>query len=130
MSTKTIIIISGIFGFLAVAIGALGAHALKPLLSDFQLQSFETGVKYHFYHTLLLLILGFWKSENMSKQIKWACYLLIAGIVLFSGSIYILNTAHLFTENGLRFLGPVTPVGGLMFMIAWILIGFYSFNKN
>ncbi len=124
------IIIAALSGFTAVAIGALGAHALKPLLSEDQFQSFETGVKYHFYHAIVMLIIGIWKEQKSTEKLKWAAYLLIAGILCFSGSIYLLSTAHLYSTGGLKFLGPVTPLGGLLLMSAWVLIGLNAVSKK
>jgi uncharacterized membrane protein YgdD (TMEM256/DUF423 family) len=124
------IVIAAIAGFTAVAIGALGAHALKPLLSENQLQSFETGVKYHFYHAIVLLIIGIWCEQKRTEKLKWAANLIIAGIICFSGSIYLLSTAHLYTSSGLKFLGPITPIGGLLFMSAWVLIGLNAVSKK
>ena len=130
MYLNKFLFIAALLGFTAVAIGAMGAHALKPILSEAQLQSFETGVKYHFYHSLLLLIIVFWnESKNISK-LKWASYLIIAGIICFSGSIYILSTAHLYSTSGLKFLGPITPIGGLLLMTGWIFIALSAFNKK
>lgn len=127
---NNILLFAGIAGFTAVAIGAMGAHALKPLLSEAQLQSFETGVKYHFYHAILLLIIGIWKEQKNDLKLKWASYLTIAGILFFSGSIYILSTAHLYSESGLKFLGPITPLGGLLLMSAWIIIALTAWPKK
>lgn len=129
-SINNTIIIAAIAGFTAVAIGALGAHALKPLLSENQLQSFETGVKYHFYHAIVLLIIGIWNEQKRAAKLKWAANLILAGILCFSGSIYLLSTAHLFSTSGLKFLGPITPLGGLLFMSAWVLIGLNAISKK
>lgn len=129
-SPNKFILVAGISGFIAVAIGAIGAHAIKPLLSETQLQSFDTGVKYHFYHTILLLVIGFIIEQKNDKKLHWASYLIIAGILCFSGSIYILSTAHLYSQSGLKFLGPITPIGGLLFMCAWILIALSAFSKT
>jgi uncharacterized membrane protein YgdD (TMEM256/DUF423 family) len=130
MRLNNFIFIAAILGFTAVGIGALGAHALKPLLSENQLQSFETAVKYHFYHALLLLIIGYWNENKNSSKLKWACYFIISGIICFSGSIYLLSTSHLYSENILKFLGPITPIGGLLLMTGWILIALSAFNKK
>ncbi|MFN4234458.1 MAG: DUF423 domain-containing protein [Bacteroidia bacterium] len=127
---NTIILFAAIAGFTAVAVGAMGAHALKPFLSDTQMQSFETGVKYHFYHAIVLLITGILYAQNNDLKLKWASYLTIAGILCFSGSIYLLNTAHIISKSGMKFLGPVTPIGGLLLMGAWILIGLSAFTKK
>ena len=114
-------LISGsFFGFLAIILGAFGAHLLKKKLNTDQLQSFETGVKYQMYHAIVLLILGFQldTSTSIDKYIVW-CF--IVGIIFFSFSIYglVLSSAK---NKKLKFLGPVTPLGGLLLTIGWFLI--------
>lgn len=100
---------------LAVALGAFGAHGLKNMLTDEMLVIFETGVQYHFYHALGLLMLGL-LSHYMpgSLLLKWSGWLMIAGIVIFSGSLYLLSTTDI------RWLGAITPIGGLCFIASWI----------
>jgi uncharacterized membrane protein YgdD (TMEM256/DUF423 family) len=113
-----------ILGGLAVIFGAFGAHALKKILSEEQLKSFETGVKYQFYHAIVLLIIGFnFNMETTSE--KYMAYSFIAGIFLFSFSIYglVISSAK---NKKLRFLGPITPLGGLLLIIGWGLLA-YSF---
>jgi len=121
--TQQIIITTGaIFGMLSVVFGAFGAHALKKILSEDQLNSFEVGVKYQMYHAILLVILGF-NHNYITPAIYW-CFTL--GIVLFSFSIYglILSDAK---GNKLKFLGPITPLGGLLFVMGWLLLVIDSF---
>lgn len=117
MEQNIIIATAALFGFLSVVFGAFGAHALKKKLSTEQLHSFETGVKYQMYHAIVLLILGFATFE-ISVAI-YACFTL--GTVLFSFSIYglILSDAK---GKKLKFLGPVTPIGGLLLVMGWILL--------
>lgn len=117
MTQQVIIATGALFGGLSVIFGAFGAHALKKTLSVDQQKSFETGVKYQMYHAIVLLVIGF-NSEYSSKIIYW-CFSL--GILLFSFSIYglVLSDAN---GKKLRFLGPVTPIGGLLFVIGWALI--------
>jgi uncharacterized membrane protein YgdD (TMEM256/DUF423 family) len=116
--TQQIIIATGaFFGMLSVIFGAFGAHALKKILSNDQLNSFEVGVKYQMYHAIVLLALGF-NSSTISSATYW-CFTI--GILLFSFSIYglILSDAK---GKKLRFLGPITPIGGLLLVIGWLLL--------
>jgi len=103
---------------LAVTLGAFGAHGLKSKLSAEMLDIFETGVQYHFYHAIGLLIVGLLAQYLPdSPLIKWSGWLMIGGILIFSGSLYVLAT------TGIRWLGAITPVGGLCFIASWILVG-------
>jgi len=117
MTHQIIIATAAVFGMLSVIFGAFGAHALKKILSTEQLQSFEVGVKYQMYHAIVLLALGF-SSYNVTTITYW-CFTL--GIILFSFSIY-----GLVLSNGrgkkLRFLGPITPFGGLLLVAGWFLL--------
>ena len=117
MSQQIFIITGALFGMLAIIFGAFGAHALKKTLSEDQLKSFETGVKYQMYHAIVLLLLGF--NFQFSTSAMYWCFTL--GIVLFSFSIYglVLSDAK---GNKLRFLGPITPIGGLLFVVGWMLL--------
>lgn len=116
--TQEIIIATGaIFGMLSVIFGAFGAHALKKVLSTDQLQSFEVGVKYQMYHAILLVVLGF-NYSNLSPAIYW-CFTI--GIILFSFSIYGLVLSDSKGKK-MRFLGPVTPIGGLLLVGGWFLL--------
>ena len=111
------IITGALFGMLAIIFGAFGAHALKKHLSEDQLKSFETGVKYQMYHAIVLLVLGF-NSEFSTPSMYW-CFTI--GILLFSFSIYGLMLSDAKGKK-LRFLGPITPIGGLLFVVGWLLI--------
>ena len=121
MSQFTLLFAS-ILGGLAVVFGAFGAHALKKILSEEQLKSFETGVKYQMYHALVLLVIGFnFNLETASE--KYMVYSFMAGIILFSFSIYglVISSAK---NKKLKFLGPITPLGGLLLIIGWSLLGY------
>jgi uncharacterized membrane protein YgdD (TMEM256/DUF423 family) len=116
----TAIIFGAIFGFLAIFLGAFGAHLLQKKLTKEQLQSFETGVKYQMYHAIVLLILGF--QLNTEEIINgYIIYSLIIGVVLFSFSIYglVISSAN---NKKLKFLGPITPLGGLFLALGWGLL--------
>lgn len=119
---KSFIIFATSFGALAVILGAFGAHALKSKISAEHLQVFETGVRYQFYHALALLLLVLMSDKIASGPAQIAGCLFIAGIFLFSGSIYLLSTRELLgIENWKSFLGPITPLGGLCLLSGWIL---------
>ena len=123
---KPNLLIVGTLGATAVALGALGAHALKEVLIPTQLESFKTGVLYHILHTLFL---GFVFSLNLyksSKRLKLIFNLVFWGIILFSGSIYLLNLRHIINAEFLKLLGPITPIGGVLFIVGWILLAFES----
>lgn len=117
-------VMGSLYGLLAVIFGAFGAHAFKEIMTDEQLKSFETGVKYQMYHAILLLVLGF--NFNLETPVQhYMVYCFIFGTFLFSFSIYglCLSAAK---ERKLKFLGPVTPLGGLLLVCGWGLL-FYSF---
>jgi uncharacterized membrane protein YgdD (TMEM256/DUF423 family) len=120
-------VFGALFGFTGVLFGAFGAHYLKSRLDAGQLQSFETGVRYQIFHALLLLMLGF-NLEYAHPVEVWASRLLILGTFLFSFSIYLLVwTGH--KGRKWKFLGPVTPLGGLLLLGGWALIG-VAFLRN
>src|ERR1700681_3643628 len=103
---------------LAVMIGAFGAHALQERLDAYSKGIYETGVMYHFFHALGLLVVSFLPRIGAlpAARASWVCALLAAGIVLFSGSLYLLAI------SGVRMLGAITPFGGLSFIAAWVLL--------
>lgn len=124
---KLTLIIGAVYGLLSIILGAFGAHAFKKILSVEKLTSFETGVKYQMYSALFLLIVGFFLKFETGTE-KWVSWLMILGTLLFSGSIYFLS----FQEHwgvSLRFLGPITPVGGFLMIISWLLLLFYFIKK-
>lgn len=101
---------------LAVAIGAFGAHGLKSHLSNEMMQVYKTGVEYHFYHALGLLLVGLLAISMPTSLLNWSAICLTLGIVLFSGSLYFLAI------TGIKWLGAITPLGGLSFIVGWILL--------
>lgn len=123
MTQQTFIITGAFLGMLAIILGAFGAHALKKTLSEDQLKSFETGVKYQMYHAIVLLLLGF--NFQFSTSAMYWCFTL--GVLLFSFSIYglVLSDAK---GKKLKFLGPITPIGGLLFVIGWLLLILKAIN--
>ena len=111
----------------SVVLGAFGAHLLKDLLTEHQLSSFQTGIRYQMFHGLSILILAL--NENyFTEKLNRVLQLMSVGIILFSLSIYLLNLQELL-ELPLSFLGPVTPIGGLFLMVSWTLL-FFNVKKN
>lgn len=113
------IIAGAINAFIAVAFGAFGAHALKEKLSEKYLAIWETAVQYQMYHAIGLIVIGILMSTNIIgnvSQLSWAGYLMLMGIVIFSGSLYVLSL------SGIGILGAITPIGGVAFLAAWLLV--------
>jgi uncharacterized membrane protein YgdD (TMEM256/DUF423 family) len=120
--TQFTLLFGSLLGGLAVVFGAFGAHALKKILSEEQLKSFETGVKYQMYHAFVLLLIGFHFNLETTSE-KYMVISFVAGIMLFSFSIYglVISSAK---NKKLRFLGPITPLGGLFLIIGWGLLAY------
>ncbi|WP_019414494.1 DUF423 domain-containing protein [Paenisporosarcina sp. TG20] len=113
------IIAGAVNAFIAVACGAFGAHALKEKLSEKYLAIWETAVQYQMYHAIGLIVIGILMSTNIIgnvSQLGWAGYLMLAGIIIFSGSLYVLSL------SGIGILGAITPIGGVAFLTAWVLV--------
>ena len=106
-----------------VIFGAFGAHALKEVLSSQSLSSYHTAVDYQFYHGLGLLALCWWPTDWRNGSFRWGVRLLLLGTLLFCGSIYGLTLGPLVTESASNWLGPVTPIGGLCFIVGWLFVG-------
>lgn len=122
-------IIAAAYGALAVILGAFGAHALKEKLDAYQLEIFNKGVQYQFYHVIALFAVVFLADKIQPKTLTFAGWFFTAGILFFSGSLYLLATRSLLGTDALTpVLGPVTPLGGLCFIIGWILL-LVSFTK-
>lgn len=117
---KKILITAAVLGIISIILGAFGAHALKALISTEMQQTFETGVRYQMYHALFLLFVGT-TSLISEKSKKIIYYLVITGVVFFSGSIYGLATNSL-TGFDFKIIGFVTPIGGVCFIISWMVL--------
>jgi uncharacterized membrane protein YgdD (TMEM256/DUF423 family) len=126
---KGFLITGAILGAVAVCLGAFGAHALKTMLPGNDTISFDTGVRYQMYHIFALLITGVLFKEFNHKFLLWAGRLFIAGIILFSGSLYLLTALKIYGISGFRWLGAVTPFGGIIFVLAWLLLAFSVAKK-
>jgi uncharacterized membrane protein YgdD (TMEM256/DUF423 family) len=117
-SARIFLFLGSVLGFLAVALGAFGAHGLRDRLPPDRLDIFEIAVRYQMYHALALLGVGWAASVFRSWAARAAGWLFVAGVLVFSGSLYVLAL------TGARFLGAVTPVGGLFFLLGWIALAF------
>ena len=115
---KTFLLLGAVAAFLAVVLGAFGAHALRGRLSPEMLAVFQTGVQYHVYHALALILVSAIMGRMSGWLIQTAGWCFVAGIVLFSGSLYLL------AATGVTVLGAVTPIGGLAFLIGWACLAF------
>jgi uncharacterized membrane protein YgdD (TMEM256/DUF423 family) len=127
-ATRFPLLAAGLFGLTGVALGALGAHALKATLAERgMMQAWETGARYHLFHAVALLALAAWaragnpNGGRMASRVA-ACW--CTGLVLFSGSLYWLAL------GGPRWLGPVTPLGGVALMIGWLLVVIAAFSRD
>lgn len=135
MNAPKQLITIGILGAIAVSLGALGAHALKNqlpggLITPDQLNGFDTAVKYQMYHVLAMLAVVLLQKEHPGKLLNLAYTFFIWGIILFSGSLYFLCTRNLIGADWLKFLGPVTPIGGLCFVAGWLMLAFSAIKKR
>jgi hypothetical protein len=131
MLTRLMILSGSFFAGTAVVLGAFGAHGLRSKISPDQLQSFETGVKYQFIHALALLILGLLSDRLPSGGARFSFYLFAIGIILFSGSIYLLSTRELLGISSWKsFLGPITPLGGLCMIAGWASLFFAAYRST
>lgn len=129
---KNTLSIAGISGAFCVALGAMGAHALKDKIPAENLQIFETAMKYHFYHTLALMLVAILSDKIQSKLLEYASVLFMAGIVLFSFSLYFLALRPLMgiSNEEMRWIGAITPLGGLSFILAWLLLSFSAIKST
>lgn len=115
---KLFLVLGTLSACLAVILGAFGAHLLKARLSSEMLVIYQTGNQYHFYHALGLVLIGLLALHlPESAFLKWSGWLMLAGILIFSGSLYILSI------SGISWFGAITPVGGTTFIVSWILLG-------
>ena len=129
---KSFLKIATMLGALAVILGAFGAHALKQLVSENAVITFETGVRYQFYHVFALLTTGILYKDFSNKWMNYAGNLFITGIVLFSGSLYVLTFFVALVRPALNWIGIITPFGGLAFILGWIFlfVGIKNGNKT
>ncbi|MEL6945064.1 MAG: DUF423 domain-containing protein [Bacteroidota bacterium] len=118
---KTSLQIGGILLLLAVILGAFAAHGLEGKINAEQIGTFETGVRYQFYHAFGMLLVGILLHLNFSKNLRWVVWCFFIGILLFSGSIYLLACRDMLNIASWKWLGPITPIGGTFFIVGWAL---------
>ena len=122
---RTFLLIGSVLGFLGVAFGAFGAHALKGRLSQEMLAVFETGVRYQMYHAFAILVVAtLMGSAGRASLLTISGWSFLAGVLLFSGSLYAL------TLSGVRILGMITPIGGLLLLIGWGCLAWFALLKR
>ena len=110
--------IGSLLGFLAVALGAFAAHGLRPHLSPQRFDTFETAVRYQFYHAIAILLIAILSHFGRKKMLRVSAWAFTIGVALFSGSLYALSTQELH-HLSVSWLGPITPLGGLCFLTGW-----------
>lgn len=118
------------FAGLAVIFGALAAHEMKNVLNDKDLAVFETAVRYNFYHALALLAIGYGARRLKENVGKAVFALFVVGIILFSGSLYLLATSKLWAEDRIEWLGAVAPLGGVSFVAGWFYLAFKGYKPS
>ncbi len=120
---KSFLIIAAFFSALSVALGAFGAHGLEKITTDEKiLHGFQTGVQYQLYHSFGLFIIAILAERYKNKFIVLAGKCFVAGIILFSGSLYLLTFLKIENSSVVKFVGPITPLGGLLFITGWIFL--------
>jgi len=125
LSSKMIFVFASVLGFLSVALGAFGAHAFKDfLISQQRLGTYETAVQYQMYHALALLTVGIVGMHLPKSDFSWVAILFLAGIFIFSGSLYTLCV------TGIRWMGAITPIGGVCFLFGWGLMGWKIWKES
>lgn len=123
MSARYVFLFAAISGFVCVALGAFAAHLLQGLLSERMFEVLQTGIQYQMFHTLALLLVGVTMLKTGLKSLQFTAGLFLAGILLFSGSLYVLAL------SGQHWLGAVTPLGGVLFLCGWLSLGWILFRQ-
>ncbi|CAH0243159.1 hypothetical protein SRABI96_02983 [Peribacillus sp. Bi96] len=116
MLVKLFIILGALNAFIAVALGAFGAHGLEGKIPDKYLETWQTAVQYQMFHAVGLLAIGLLAGKISSPLINWSGWLMLIGIILFSGSLFVLSVTQI------KVLGAITPLGGVSFLVAWVLM--------
>jgi len=124
MIKSPFITLGAALAFFAVAFGAFGAHALKDSLTPYSLGIYHTAVNYQMWHAIGLIIIGIVYQLKPSSLLRKAAWFMLAGILAFSGSLYALSL------SGIKVLGAITPIGGVCFLIAWLLLAYASFKSE
>ena len=120
--SKTFLTIAALLGAISVTLGAFAAHGLKKIVPAETVTTFETGVRYQFYHTFALLFIGLLLERMPSQLLVWSGWMFVIGIALFSGSLYLLTALKATQTVGMSGVGIITPIGGLFFIAGWVLM--------
>ncbi|TGK03044.1 DUF423 domain-containing protein [Leptospira langatensis] len=123
-SNSNLLFFAGLLGFLGVALGAFGAHGLKSILTPDLMAIFDTGSKYHLIHSVVLLALALSEKTTESKSLRIGFWLIFSGVLIFSGSLYILAI------SGVRILGAITPFGGVALLLGWSSMAYSAFIQK
>jgi uncharacterized membrane protein YgdD (TMEM256/DUF423 family) len=123
MTTKSILVITALLGALSVALGAFAAHGLKKIVEPYYLEIFDKAVRYQFYHTFAIGLCGLILLNKNELNLQTSVWLFLSGIVFFSGSLYLMT----FTQ--MKWLGAITPIGGLCFIAGWLLMAWQIFKS-
>ena len=126
---KTFLVIGIIVAGLAVILGAFGAHALREMVDEKAIQTWQTAVQYHFYHLFAIALTGILLKQAINVWYKRAGYLFIAGIIIFSGSLYIMTLLKAAGATSVNWLGAITPIGGVCFIAGWLFLLLGTRNK-
>lgn len=126
---KLFLRLGSILGLLAVVLGAFGSHSLKEVIQPEHLNTFEIGIRYQFMHAIVLLVIGTLFYERQTNLMAYAAYLFMGGIILFSGSLYLIALQEIFNPP-LNLLGPITPFGGLLLISGWLLFFLSTYQTN
>ncbi|HEX6180871.1 MAG TPA: DUF423 domain-containing protein [Chitinophagaceae bacterium] len=119
---KTFLIIAALLGAISVTLGAFAAHGLKKIVPAETVTTFETGVRYQFYHTFAILFVGLLLERMQSQSLVLSGWFFLVGIALFSGSLYLLTALKATDVVGLKGIGIITPIGGLFFIAGWVML--------
>lgn len=119
---KTFLVLGTVLAGLAVVLGAFGAHGLKKLVGPDTVASYQTGVQYQMYHALALILLAILYDRFQSSFLNYAGWFFLFGIIFFSGSLYLMAALKAMNRPIMPFIGPITPVGGLLFITGWVLL--------
>lgn len=126
---KLFLILGTLLAGLGVALGAFGAHGLKKLVDADTVSVYQTGVQYQMYHALALILVGILAQRTESSLMNYAGFFFIGGIVCFSGSLYLLSSFRAMNKAVPGFVYPITPLGGILFILGWILLLFALLKK-
>jgi len=127
---KTFLSVAALFGALSVALGAFAAHKLKEMLTPDAVAIFETGVRYQFYHVFALFVVAILSEKYRGKWMRWSGNCFITGIILFSGSLYLLAALRAGGISGYNALGILTPIGGVFLIAGWLLLFWVLSRKS